>query len=301
VRPVRGRPGGHRPTAADVRNGRDVRQLAGHPPGVRPHPGHLRRAGRPVPGLARRRRRGLPWRVTRWRTPTPSPPPPGTNGPTCSPSARRRRRRRTSPWPRRWHWGSAWGAGRRTWLGSTSRRALPAPWARTRSAGCCAPPAGPARPGTGRCALLPGTGVRLAGPPSSTSTTCPLPSAPARSTCAPASGSDRAPVPLPADARSRLRRWLTERARHPAARRGNAALWLGRRGRLSARQLQLIVAELGADARLVDVSRAHPAAHRGDPPVTRTVLHQRNVDQPINGSNRYTPARTTGSTLSPTI
>jgi len=108
-------------------------------------------------------------------------------------------------------------------------------------------------------------------------------------------------VPLPADARSRLRRWLTERARHPAARRGNPALWLGRRGRLSARQLQLIVAELGADARLVDVSRAHPAAHRGDPPVTRTVLHQRNVDQPINGSNRYTPARTTGSTLSPTI
>jgi hypothetical protein len=42
-------------------------------------------------------------------------------------------------------------------------------------------------------ALLSGTGLRLAGPPRSTSTTCPLPSAPARRTCAPASGSDRAP------------------------------------------------------------------------------------------------------------
>ena len=54
--------------------------------------------------------------------------------------------------------------------------------------------------------------------------------------------------------------WLTERARHPAARRGEPALWLGRRGRLSARQLQRIVAELGADARLVDVS-AHTLRH----------------------------------------
>jgi hypothetical protein len=32
-----------------------------------------------------------------------------------------------------------------------SRRALPAPWAKTRPAGCCAPPVGPARPGAGRC------------------------------------------------------------------------------------------------------------------------------------------------------
>jgi integrase len=31
-------------------------------------------------------------------------------------------------------------------------------------------------------------------------------------------------VPLPTDARSLLRRWLTERARHPAARRGEPAL-----------------------------------------------------------------------------
>ena len=67
-------------------------------------------------------------------------------------------------------------------------------------------------------------------------------------------------VPLPADARSLLRRWLTERANHPAAQRGEPALWLGRRGRLSARQLQRIVAELGADARLVDVS-AHTLRH----------------------------------------
>jgi len=50
-------------------------------------------------------------------------------------------------------------------------------------------------------------------------------------------------VPLPADARSLLRCWLTERANHPAAQRGEPALWLGRRGRLSARQLQRIVAE----------------------------------------------------------
>ena len=50
-------------------------------------------------------------------------------------------------------------------------------------------------------------------------------------------------VPLPADARSLLRRWLTERANHPAAQRGEPALWLGRRDRLSARQLQRIVAE----------------------------------------------------------
>jgi site-specific recombinase XerD len=67
-------------------------------------------------------------------------------------------------------------------------------------------------------------------------------------------------VPLPADARSLLRCWLTERAQHPAARRGEPALWLGRRGRLSARQLQRIAAELGADARLVDVS-AHTLRH----------------------------------------
>jgi len=67
-------------------------------------------------------------------------------------------------------------------------------------------------------------------------------------------------VPLPADARSLLRRWLTERANHPAAQRGEPALWLGRRDRLSARQLQCIVAELGADARLVDVS-AHTLRH----------------------------------------
>src|SRR5664280_2925439 len=40
--PVRGRPGG----VLNVRNGRDVRRLAGHPPGVRPHPGHAERAGR---------------------------------------------------------------------------------------------------------------------------------------------------------------------------------------------------------------------------------------------------------------
>jgi site-specific recombinase XerD len=38
-------------------------------------------------------------------------------------------------------------------------------------------------------------------------------------------------VPLPADARGLLRCWLTERARHPAARRGEPALWVGRRGR----------------------------------------------------------------------
>jgi site-specific recombinase XerD len=67
-------------------------------------------------------------------------------------------------------------------------------------------------------------------------------------------------VPLPADARSLLRCWLTERARHPAALRGEPALWLGRRGRLSARQLQRIFAELDADARLVDVS-AHTLRH----------------------------------------
>jgi site-specific recombinase XerC len=51
-------------------------------------------------------------------------------------------------------------------------------------------------------------------------------------------------VPLPADARSRLRCRLTERAQHPAALRGEPALWLGRRGRLSARQLQHIVGQL---------------------------------------------------------
>jgi site-specific recombinase XerD len=67
-------------------------------------------------------------------------------------------------------------------------------------------------------------------------------------------------VPLPADARSQGRRWLTERAQHPAAQRGEPALWLGRRGRLSARQLQRIVAELRADAQLVDVS-AHTLRH----------------------------------------
>jgi integrase len=33
-------------------------------------------------------------------------------------------------------------------------------------------------------------------------------------------------VPLPADARNLLRRWLTERANHPAAQRGEPALWL---------------------------------------------------------------------------
>jgi hypothetical protein len=58
--------------------------------------------------------------------------------------------------------GSAWGSGRWTWPGSTSRRALPGRWGRRKSAGCCAPPAGPTRPGTGRCALLYGTGLRLA-------------------------------------------------------------------------------------------------------------------------------------------
>jgi integrase/recombinase XerC len=64
-------------------------------------------------------------------------------------------------------------------------------------------------------------------------------------------------VPLPADARSLLRCWLTERAQHPAVLRGEPALWLGRR---AARQLQRIVAELGADAWPVDVS-AHTLRH----------------------------------------
>jgi len=82
----------------------------------------------------------------------------------------------------------------------------------------------------------------------------------AQCTRTPARGERPRTVPLPADARSLLRRWLTERANHPAAQRGEPALWLGRRDRLSARQLQRIVAELGADARLVDVS-AHTLRH----------------------------------------
>ena len=57
-------------------------------------------------------------------------------------------------------------------------------------------------------------------------------------------------VPLPVDARTQLRRWLEERARHPAARLGEPALWRGRRGRLSPRQLQRIVTDLRAAAGL---------------------------------------------------
>src|SRR5664279_4201994 len=48
-------------------------------------------------------------------------------------------------------------------------------------------------------------------------------------------------VPLPVDARTQLRRWLSEREQHPAGRPGEPALWLGRRGRLSPRQLQRVV------------------------------------------------------------
>jgi hypothetical protein len=48
-------------------------------------------------------------------------------------------------------------------------------------------------------------------------------------------------VPLPTDARTQLRRWLKQREQHPAARAGEPALWLGRRGRLSPRQLQRVV------------------------------------------------------------
>ena len=67
-------------------------------------------------------------------------------------------------------------------------------------------------------------------------------------------------VPLLADARTQLRRWIDERTDHPAAQRGEDGLWLGRRGRLTARQLQRIVAQLGADARLTDFS-AHILRH----------------------------------------
>ncbi len=57
-------------------------------------------------------------------------------------------------------------------------------------------------------------------------------------------------VPLPVDARTQLRRWLSEREQHPAGRPGEPALWLGRRGRLSPRQLQRVVTALGAGAGL---------------------------------------------------
>jgi site-specific recombinase XerD len=71
-------------------------------------------------------------------------------------------------------------------------------------------------------------------------------------------------VPLPVDARTQLRRWLEERARHPAARLGEPALWRGRRGRLSPRQLQRIVTDLGAAAGLEVTAHTlrHTAATR---------------------------------------
>ena len=57
-------------------------------------------------------------------------------------------------------------------------------------------------------------------------------------------------VPLPTDARTQLRGWLKQREQHPAARDGEPALWLGRRGRLSPRQLQRVVTDVGAAAGL---------------------------------------------------
>src|SRR5664279_190546 len=66
-------------------------------------------------------------------------------------------------------------------------------------------------------------------------------------------------VPLPTDDRRLLRRWLTERARHPAA----------RRGRLSARQLQRIIAPARRRRPAGGRQRVHPVAHRGDPMAAR--------------------------------
>jgi integrase len=74
-------------------------------------------------------------------------------------------------------------------------------------------------------------------------------------------GSDRAPSrcrPTPAAGCGAGSPSVCPAPARPAGR--TPALWLGRRGRLSARQLQRIVAELGADARLVDVS-AHTLRH----------------------------------------
>jgi site-specific recombinase XerD len=61
------------------------------------------------------------------------------------------------------------------------------------------------------------------------------------------------------DGGAKLRRWLGEREQHPAARRGEPALWLGRPGRLSPRRLQRVVTQLAAAAGL-EVS-AHKLRH----------------------------------------
>ena len=72
-------------------------------------------------------------------------------------------------------------------------------------------------------------------------------------------------MPLPTDARTQLRTWLKEREQHPAARDGEPALWLGRRGRLSPRQLQWVVTDVGTAAGL-EVSRKPPSPSAGHGP-----------------------------------
>jgi integrase len=168
--------------------------------------------------------------------------------------------------------------------------ALPVPWARTRSAGCCAPPAGPARPGTGpgaaRAAVRDRTGLRLA--EAAALDVDDVPTTERTGTVHVRAGKRERPrtVPLPADARSRLRCWLDERTQHPAALRSEPALWLGRRGqgRLSARPLQRIVAELGAAGGL---QRAHPAAHRDDPLAARRRRRGRGGHASLDTTRRY--------------
>jgi hypothetical protein len=131
-------------------------------------------------------------------------------------------------------------------------------WARTRPAGCCAPPVGSARPGAGRCSrcavrdrAAAGRGRRARRRRHAHRRAHRRGARARRQAGATAyrPAADRRPQPA-----SALAHRACPAPGRPAGRARPVAGPPGPPVRLSARQLQRIVAELGADARLVDVT-----------------------------------------------